>query len=118
MLSPLQGQGGGTWLGQAKRAPGCRGEAAASVPSSGCGLSHPPWMWGKGLDSLPCMSEREAEPEAEWTRRPRRSAVPAVLAGQQEPGRHFSDLQQKSLSFLQALKVCPTPAVSLQAFSV
>lgn len=52
-----------------------------------------------------------------WTRRPGRSAVPPVLAGQQEPGGpcagHLSDLQQKSLSFLQALKVCPTPAVSL-----
>lgn len=56
-LSPLQGRGWGWgWGGMAgsgQRAPGHRGEAAASVPS-GCGLSHPPWTWGEGtgLSSL------------------------------------------------------------------
>lgn len=38
---------------------------------------------------------------------------PLLSAGQQEHGRlragHLSDIQQKSLSFLQSLKVCPVP---------
>lgn len=41
------------------------------------------------------------------------ASFPLLSAGQQEDGglhaRHLSNIQQKSLSFLQSLKVCPVP---------
>lgn len=41
------------------------------------------------------------------------ASFPLLSAGQQEHGglraRHLSNIQQKSLSFLQSLKVCPIP---------
>lgn len=111
------GEGGRTWLGQANEPLAIAGRQQHLSPPLAAASPILPGRGGKGLDSLPCRSEREAGPDAELDEETQASAVPPVLAGQQEPGGprvgHFSDLQQKSLSFLQALKVCPTPTVSL-----